>query len=186
MAKKPSHLKLRRNITLGVLCFGLLIAASFAWSVNGCEGTASASTAQVTIAGQPFTLEVAADNDTRFKGLSERQSIEDDGGMIFVFTQPRIQRFVMRDCFIDIDIIYLDASGSVVRTHAMKTQEPRGPGEGAIGESNTKYEDRLVRYSSGMPSQYVVEIAPGLVEKLGIKPGDKLEFDLKGLKRGAK
>ena len=154
--------------------------------MRGCEGTASSKTIGVNLVGTLFTLEVAADNDTRYKGLSGRKSIEDDGGMIFVFSRPDIMNFVMRDCLIDIDIIFHDAMGTVVRTHAMKMEAPRGPGEGAISETNAAYDARLKKWSSGRRSQYVIEIQAGLVAKLGIKPGDQIELDLKKLKRGVK
>ena len=145
MAKNPANLKLRRRVSLVVLTLALALIASFSLTVRECEGTAASKTIAVNLGGTPFTLEVAADNDTRYKGLSGRESIEDDGGMIFVFSRPAIMNFVMRDCFIDIDIIYLDAMGTVVRTHAMKMEAPRGPGEGAIDETNAAYDARLNR-----------------------------------------
>jgi uncharacterized protein len=186
MAKNPDKLKFRRRLTLGVLTLALIAVGSFAWSVRGCEGTASRSTTRVTLGGKPFTLEVAADNATRYKGLSGRASIEDDGGMIFVFSRPQILRFVMRDCLIDIDIIYLDSMGTVVRTHAMKLEAPRGPGEGAVGETNPTYDGRLKSYSSGLAAQFAIEIQPGMIEKLGIKQGDRIELNLRKLKGALK
>ena len=186
MAKKPSHLKLRRRVTLLSLTLVLAAAAAFSFSARGCEGTASASTASVKIAGQAFTLELAADNDTRYPGLSERKSIEDDGGMIFVFPRSRPLSFVMRDCLIDIDIIYLNPKGEVVQTYTMKMEERRGPGEGAIGDINAAYNDRLKKYASGPPAQIAIEIKAGLVTQLGVKPGDKIELDLNALKKAAK
>ena len=186
MAKNPANLKLRRRVSLVVLTLALALIASFSLTVRECEGTAASKTIAVNLGGTPFTLEVVADNDTRYKGLSGRESIEDDGGMIFIFPRPDIMNFVMRDCFIDIDIIYLDAMGTVVRTHAMKMEAPRGPDEGAIGETNATYDRRLKKWSSGRRAQFAIEIQAGLIAKLGVKPGDQIELDLKKLKRWAK
>jgi len=186
MAKKPAHLNNRRRLTLVVLTLALAAVGSFAWSVRGCEGTAARSTARVTLGGQPFTLEVVADNESRYKGLSGRTHIADDGGMIFVFPRSDLLRFVMRDCLVDIDIIYLDTMGTVLQTYTMVVEPPRGPGEGAVGETNATYDGRLTNYSSRSPSQFVIEIQAGLVEKLGIKRGDRIELDLKRLKGALK
>lgn len=186
MAKNPANLKRRRRVSLVMLTLALAITATLSFSMTNCESTAASSTVRVNLAGTPFTLEVAADNETRYKGLSERKSIEDDGGMIFVFTQPLALNFVMRDCFMDIDIIYLDAMGTVVRTHAMKMEAPRGPGEGTVGIQNAAYDARLKKWASGRRSQFVIEIQAGFVAKLGVKPGDQIDLDLKKLKRGAK
>src|SRR3954462_15091120 len=71
----------------------------------------------VTIDGKKFKLELALDGDTRFHGLSGRTEIPADGGMLFVFPQPVTTAFVMRDCPIPIDIIFLDGAGRVVATH---------------------------------------------------------------------
>ena len=185
MAKNPSHLKMRRRLTLAGLVVLLGASIAFAFKVPGCEETASRQTERVTIAGREFLLEIAADDSTRMKGLSEREQIAPDGGMLFVFRRAAVRRFVMRDCFVNIDIVYLDPLGTVVRTHAMVVQ-PRGPGEGRVGDSNAAYEDRLKKYSSGLPAQYAIEIKAGLIAELGVKAGDRIELDTAKLKRLAK
>ena len=179
-------MRMRRRLTLAGLVVVLGASIAFAVKVPGCEGTASRQTERVTIAGREFLLEIAADDTSRMKGLSEREQIAPDGGMLFVFKRDAIRQFVMRDCFVDIDIIYLDPRGTVVRTHAMTVAPPRGPGEGRVGDSNTVYERRLERYSSGMPAQYAIEIKAGLIAELGVKAGDRIELDTAKLKRLAK
>jgi hypothetical protein len=42
-----------------------------------------------------------------------------DGGMLFVFPEPRMLSFWMYECLIDIDVIFLDASGTVTAIHRM-------------------------------------------------------------------
>jgi uncharacterized protein len=172
---------------LGIL---LLIAFSIALlSAAGCEdtGKAGASVAPVRIKGQTFYLEIAATDEIRVPGLGKRTHIDDDGGMIFVFPNPQLLEFVMRDCLVPIDIIYTDATGRAQMTHAMKVEEPRKPGEGIPGDlQNPLYNNRLKRYSSKFPSQFAIELKGGMIEKLGIKEGDKLEFDFEALKKIAR
>lgn len=161
----------------------------------GCDQAdpVSASVAPVTIGGKKFYLEIAADNATRMRGMGGRDHVEAAGGMIFTFppSQVRVQEFVMRDCVIDLDILYLDAVGRVLTTYTMKADPRKKDGsEGKDGEIGTpaaqKYEDRLKRYSSRFPAHFVVEIKAGSIERLGVKEGDQLTFDVAGLKKRAR
>lgn len=165
-------------------------------TMTGCDDKASAQNAKVKISGQSYYLETALDEQTRFKGLSGRTHIEPNGGMLFVFPDTRptsIGGFVMRDCPVDIDILYIDKSGRVVTMYEMKALPPRGPDEGTAGPEsaartpgNEKYERRLKQYVSRYPYDYVVELAGGSLKKLNVKEGDLVEFDRDGLRKLAK
>lgn len=174
--------QLRWSLMAPVVC----VAAA---CLAGCEdtGKSGAAVAVVKIKGEAFHLEIAANDDVRVPGLGKRTHIDDDGGMIFVFPNARVMDFVMRDCKVPIDIVYLDGAGRVLSMHAMPVEAARGPGEGLEGDlRNAKYETRLKRYSSGYPSQFAVELKGGMIQKLGVKEGDKLEFDVEGLKKIAR
>src|SRR3982750_2266450 len=80
--------------------------------------------ADVSLDGKKFHLELALDQDKRFKGLSGRTEIPAEGGMLFVFPQPLTTAFVMRDCPIPIDIIFLDGSGRITAMHKMLAEPP--------------------------------------------------------------
>lgn len=154
----------------------------------------------VKIADQYYHLEIAADEPTRMKGLGQRTHLEDDGGMIFIFPSlqdPSGGGFLMRDCFIDIDIIYLDSTGRISNWHAMKKEEPRKTdgSEGKVGDIGgppgspaKKYEDRLKKYPSRYAYQYVIELKGGTIEsklKGKIKENDRIDLPLDRLKRMA-
>jgi uncharacterized membrane protein (UPF0127 family) len=124
---------------------------------------------RVTMGGETFTLEVAYTNRDRFYGLAGRASIPPSGGMLFAFSDARVQEFVMRDCLVPIDIAFFLEDGTIVQTHTM-TIEPRRP-----GESDALYNARLTRYSSGRPVPLVAEFQAGTLARLGIEPGDKIE-----------
>ncbi len=146
----------------------------------------------VTLAGEAFHLELAADEPTRTKGLMGRESIDKDGGMLFVFprAQVRVQNFWMKNCLTDMDILFLDASGRVLATHEMKKQPLQGKDPAAgPDESEKDYEDRIQKtasYSSRFPATFAIELAPGRVKELGINEGDKVEFDAPALKARAR
>lgn len=146
-------------------------------------------TEKIVISGRTFHLEVAADDVTRFRGLSGRTEIASDGGMLFIFPRPSRLEFVMRDCPIPIDIIYLDGSGRVVATHAMLPEPPRGDGERLNDPrtgTNEAYERRLKKYPSRFDAQFVIELKGGTLEALKLKSADKIDLDLARLKKMAK
>lgn len=172
-----------------------LAAAAALW-LRGCE-SAPPGYADVEISGKKFTLEVVDTPETRFKGLSGRTEIKADGGMLFVFPKPEpTLDFVMRDCPIPIDIIYLDGSGRVVASHKMVPEPPRSeaekvntppvPGAPAWSYTNASYEKRLKKYPSRFSSQFVIELKGDTLDTLKVKPGDKVAFDAPALKAKAK
>ncbi len=129
----------------------------------------------VEIGGRTFALELALTPAQRYQGLSDREHIPADGGMLFVFPDDavRVQAFVMRRCPVPIDIIYLDPGQRVVAMHAMAV-EPAGTPEG-----------RLTPYSSRYPAQFVIELAGGTLEELGLSEGERIALPAERLKAAA-
>jgi uncharacterized membrane protein (UPF0127 family) len=176
----------------GALAALLMVAAASAviltqTSIPGCDEEASRDVAEVRIGGERLHLEIAADERTRMKGLSGRTHIERDGGMLFVFPAPGQLSFVMRDCLVDIDILFLDGAGRVVSMHEMKAEAPRGPGEGSPGDlANAAYDRRLRKYPSRFRAQFAIEIRGGRLRELGVQEGDLVRMDVGALKALAK
>ncbi|MEX0655447.1 MAG: DUF192 domain-containing protein [Phycisphaeraceae bacterium] len=130
-------------------------------------------TQTVEIAGRTFELELALTPASRHRGLSDRAEIAEDGGMLFVFPEPRQLSFVMRDCLVPIDLIYLDGAGRIVRTHAMEV-EPYGRADWL-----------LTPYHSGEPAQFVIELRGGMVADLGLRRGQRIDLPADELKARA-
>ncbi len=161
---------------LKLVLFALL--AALACLCPGCEEDTDADVTRVRLKGETFYVEVAADDKVRIRGLGGRDHIEPDGGMLFVFPRAERRQFVMRDCLVPIDIAFLDGSGRVLTMYTMPVEEPRRE-----GESERDYENRLERYSSRFPSEFVLELKEGTLKRLGVKEGDLVEFNVAGLKR---
>jgi hypothetical protein len=152
--------------------------------------------ARVTISGRTFNLELAIDEEKRFRGLSGREVIPADGGMLFVFPRPMATWFVMRDCPVPIDIIFLDPTGRITAMHEMQPDPPRAENEkeldppfsGAPAWSwvNQAYEERLSKFPSKYAAQFAIELKGGTLPSLNLNAGDKIELDLKGLVARAK
>lgn len=175
---------LSRLVSITVFALSALIGV---FALPGCDEKVSSDVATVKVKGKTFHLEIAADDDKRFLGLGKRKSIDDDGGMVFVFPEAQVRDFVMRDCECDIDIIYLDGAGRILSMHAMKFEDPRGADEQPDKDGfNEKYDARLKKYSSRYPSQIVVELKGGKIKELGLTETDKITLDADGLKKLAR
>ncbi len=187
-----------QGIRSGAVVAGVLVGGVLAASImSGCDDKSKSDThAKVTIAGRTFNLEIASDDQTRFRGLSERTKIDADGGMIFVFKKPSEMEFVMRDCPIPIDIIFVDGSGRVTAFHKMTPEPPRTEAEKQLSPpfkdapkwtwTNPAYEARLKRYSSKFAAQYVIELAGNTLDSLKLKESDQVVFDRAAMKKLAK
>lgn len=176
----------RRLALIGLML--MLMTLALTGCSNKPQGGQDANVESVKINGEWFQLELALDGATRFKGLSGREHIEPDGGMLFVFRSASSLNFVMRDCSVDIDIIFLDPSGHITAMHHMPVESPRDPVTEPLdsrGVSRT-YEERLTKYPSGFPAQFVIELAGGTLERLGLADGDPIKLDTEGLKARAK
>ncbi|MEM1165297.1 MAG: DUF192 domain-containing protein [Planctomycetota bacterium] len=158
--------------TLMVLV-SMLAALTFAVCAPGCGNgpPTDQQLVSVTIANERFFLEPAIDLPTRVQGLSGRAEIARDGGMIFVFPRASRQGFVMRDCLVPIDILFVADNGVIDSMHAMQI-DPRQEGESA-GD----YEHRLRRYMSDGRVRIAIELAGGTIDRLNLKPSDRVSID---------
>ena len=107
----------------------------------------------------PFNVEVVDTDATRAQGLMYRQELADDAGMLFDFKQEQRVSFWMRNTFIPLDMIFVDAKGVVKNIHVnARPHDPTGiPSDG--------------------PVQYVLEIPGGRSVAIGLKPGDTMDHD---------
>jgi uncharacterized membrane protein (UPF0127 family) len=109
-----------------------------------------------------FTAEVADEPEEWRRGLMERSSLAPDSGMLFLFPEVAPRSFWMLNTLIHLDIVFADASGRILNIHA--DVPPCIPPR------------RCPSYPSAAPAQYVLEIAGGRAQALGIRAGDRLQF----------
>ncbi|MEO0588205.1 MAG: DUF192 domain-containing protein [Planctomycetota bacterium] len=128
------------------------------------------ATVPITLKGQTFDLELALTRDQQYQGLSDRDFIAPDGGMIFVFGSAARRYFVMRRCLVPIDIAFISPTGTVTAVHAMQI------------EPYDRAEVLLKRYSSRYPAQFVIELAGGTIETIGLEAGERVELPFDTLK----
>lgn len=109
------------------------------------------------IGSRTYELEIASDDASREHGLMERDTMDSDHGMIFVFPDTQERDFWMKHTRFALDIIFADDAGKVVSTHSMKPYD-------------------LGHTFSDAPAKYAIELCAGQVSADGIKPGDKLRL----------
>ena len=173
-----------RNLII-LLCLAAIVGiVVLSRGCGGGSGSSASGTESVVIGGEKFALEVADDDAKREHGLMGRTEIPDHGGMLFVFPDRKValQKFWMKNCPIDMDIIYLDRQGFVTAKYRMKAMI-RNP-----GESESDYETRCQEdeYSSNLPAQFAIELKAGTLDRLKVKVEDHIQLDLAGLKAAAR
>jgi len=155
----------------------LLVFAALSLGIAACGTRPDPTTADAVeahIGSREFTLELALDDDARYQGLSDRESMPEDHGMLFVFPRDRSASFVMRRCHFPIDLLYLDAAGRVDSLHRMKTEPLDTPN------------DELTPYRSRWPVRFAIELNGGMIDATGIAVGDRVELPYDALKARAR
>lgn len=101
-----------------------------------------------------------ADTPTkRTQGLMHVQDLPENEGMLFVFKPPRYVSMWMKNTVISLDIVFIKADGTIAHLH----QEAKPLSMQSIPSMHKV--------------KWVLELKAGVVEKLKIRPGDKLVRD---------
>ena len=125
------------------------------------ENPADGEIPLVRIGGTEIPVEVAKTDQERAKGLSGRDFLEPDKGMLFVFSQPGNYNFWMPDMNFPIDIIWITGGKIVgIEKDVPNEFDPQNP----------------VFYLPPKPVEYVLEVNAGFVQAHGIKIGDDVIF----------
>jgi uncharacterized membrane protein (UPF0127 family) len=140
---------------------------------SGCASSTPATTINLNIEDETFTLELITTQETRTNGMMHRTSIAPKGGMLFVFPDTANRSFWMKNCFVDIDLIFLDSRGIITTLYEMTIEPPRKE-----VESDWQYEGRLKNYWSQGPARFAIELAAGSIERLHLEINQKIALDL--------
>jgi len=114
------------------------------------------------IKGQKIIVEVADNQAEIIRGLSNREKIDDNEGMLFVFPDSKIRDFWMREMKFNLDIIWIN-NDQVVK------MDKNLPAEGKYPEKS---------YSSIIPVNRVLELKAGWADKNNLQIGDKINYSL--------
>ncbi len=99
----------------------------------------------------------------RYLGLSATDELPEDRGMLFVHDSPGEYTYVMRNMSFGIDIVFIDADGTITTIH-----EAPKPGPDEDG-NDQEYPGE---------GQYVLEVNKGWMADRGVEVGDEVRFEL--------
>ncbi len=105
-------------------------------------------------------VEIADTDIERETGLMNRNSLDRDRGMLFVFEKEDIYGFWMKDTLISLDMIWITENNEVV----------------FIKENAKPCNENCEIFIPDKNAKYVLEINSGIAKELDIKEGDKVSF----------
>lgn len=101
-------------------------------------------------------IEISDNDYERETGLMYRKDMQENQGMLFIFDEEQPRGFYMKNTYIPLDIIFLDAAKEIVSFS--KNAEPQS----------------METILSGKPAKYVLEINAGLADEWNLEVGDRL------------
>jgi len=125
----------------------------------------SEQTKKVVINGHEFKVDIADNDVLRGQGLSGVEKLGNDEGMLFIYPTVGIYSFWMKDMKIPLDFIWINEDTVVDITEN-------------VPKPDSDDLKSLPTYRAKQPVNRVLEVNSGSVETLGIKNGDKVEFNL--------
>lgn len=117
-------------------------------------------------------VEIADSDAQRSRGLSFRESLPEDRGMLFIFDYEARHSFWMRNMRFPLDIIWIDRDKKVadIKNGVQPCEEVGEPfRDGYIEKSCPSFLPRD-------QALYVLEVNSGFARKNNIKIGDKVSF----------
>lgn len=115
-------------------------------------------TMEIRIGGQPLTVEIAADPDSRTAGLKGRESMPENHGMLFAFPASEKVGFYMKDTPLALDVAFFDEQGFLIDYFSMHP------------------DDGKAIYVSPEPALYAIETNRGWFRRNGVQKYAQLEL----------
>ncbi len=139
-------------IVLGVV-WALLLVAFVVLSIKLSSAQREARTAPA------LQFEIARTFEEQSRGLSGRADIPHQYGMLFVFPEPQLVSFWMKDMLVPIDVLWLSDDGTVLGI-----------------EDSVSPDSFPATYKPPVPVRLVLEMRAGEARLLGITKGSRIEL----------
>lgn len=144
---------------IGSIIVLLALTYPFVFSKN------NTNISQVEIKGKIIKVELARNDETRTKGLSNIKTLEANSGMLFIFPKSDIHPFWMKETLIPLDIIWITpsrAKGLYTIVDMTQLQPQRG--------------DNIPSYTPKKEAMYVLEVNANYAKNNNINIGDEVKF----------
>jgi len=168
---------MKRRISIGpfvsivLLAVAIVFSAAFYFLQNKDLGQADPSRPRQSEADREIStvsindvlieVELAQTPDEKIQGLSGRNSLSANTGMLFVYDQPDFYLFWMKDMQFPIDILWIDKNYKIIDI-----------------TKNLQPESFPQTFAPSAPVQYVLEVNAGFADINGVRIKDDLDFKL--------
>ena len=137
--------------------FGLVLLVQPAPAQQPLQSFSKGELTIETAAGpKKFTIELATTELQREQGLMYRTRMAANAGMLFIYPSVQPIAMWMKNTYIPLDMVFIAADGTIQNIQ-----------ERAVPQS-------LATVASTGLAKAALELNGGVVEQLGIKPGDKV------------
>jgi hypothetical protein len=107
---------------------------------------------------EALDIEFAETDYETATGLMYRDAMDENQGMLFIFSTPSVHSFYMKNTEFPLDILYITADQKIA----------------TIAANAEPFNEKSL--SSEVPIQYVLEINGGIAEKWNVKVGDSVSW----------
>jgi len=107
---------------------------------------------------EALDIEFAETDYETATGLMYRDAMDENQGMLFIFSSPSVHSFYMKNTEFPLDILYITADQKIA----------------TIAANAEPFNEKSL--SSEVPVQYVLEINGGVAEKWNVKVGDSVSW----------
>ena len=114
-------------------------------------------TISVEIGGEQFRIEVARSEEQKNRGLMHRRTLGERSGMIFVYEADEHLSFWMKNTTLPLTLAFLSSEGEILQIEELKPLSLRA-------------------VSSERAARYGLELPSGSLQRLGVKPGDRVRL----------
>jgi uncharacterized membrane protein (UPF0127 family) len=111
---------------------------------------------KLTIRDAVVYVDIAQTTEAREQGLMFRKNMPENEGMLFIYAEPDMLSFWMKNTEIPLSLAYIDETGRIFQFVDMKPHDETS-------------------HKSTAPAQYVLEVNVGWFRKHGVKTGDVIE-----------
>ncbi len=149
-----------KKIVILILCIlGIITGIVIGMLHNKTDQVQEVSHQQTVLfpSGEVFNVILAETPQKREKGLSGKETLMENEGMLFIFEQEGLYPFWMKDMNFPIDIIWMNEQGVVVYV-----------------EKDLQTDSYPQTFVSTDPALYVLEVSSGMVIKNNIEVGKKI------------
>lgn len=114
---------------------------------------------KIKIGDAIINVELADKPAKQIKGLSGRNELKENNGMLFVYNKPGFHSIWMKDMKFPIDIIWINENKKIIGV-----------------ENGIKPESYPKSFRPPSPAKYTLETNSGFVKKYGVETGKAVDF----------